>query len=189
MNPICVRALTLGGLLSAALASGCSRPAITADVSAGSGGGADGADQMPPADLSMDASPSDASPTDDAITPSDASQTDAGAVTYVAHIQPILRATCGSCHATDASHAAASSVPFVDSYAATQLPSMASGFYGCPGELVGVCINRAAQIQYLEGTHCRTSDRPFHRDGFDRCITDEERALILAWVDGGMVER
>ena len=108
---------------------------------------------------------------------------DAAAVTYVEHVQRILRGTCNSCHA------AGSSVPFVDSYAATQRLSVAPNFYGCPGKLVGVCINRAAQIQYLEGGHCRTNDRPFHRDGFDRCITDDERALIMAWVEGGMVER
>lgn len=84
---------------------------------------------------------------------------------------------------------AGGSVPFVDSYAVTQTLSKAANQYGCPGELVGACINRAAQIQYLEGTYCRTHDRPFHRDGFDRCITDAERALIMTWVETGMAER
>ncbi len=185
MNLICSRALTRAGLLLAALSSGCSRPAIGLDVSAADAGGAD---PMPPADLAADASRSDSSSSDaitppDAIAPSDPPAMDAGTVTYVEDVQPILRATCGSCHAAGAS------VPFVDSYAATQRPSVAPNFYGCPGELVGVCINRAAQIQYLEGSHCRTNDRPFHRDGFDRCIADSERALIMAWVEGGMIER
>jgi hypothetical protein len=52
-----------------------------------------------------------------------------------------------------------------------------------------VCINRTAQGQYLEGTRCRTSTAPFHREGFNRCITDGEKALIMAWVAGGMIER
>jgi hypothetical protein len=121
-------------------------------------------------------------------TPEDASA-DAARVTYVADIQPILRATCASCHTVGAPSSEASSVPFVDSYAATQALSKASGFYGCPGELVGACINRAAQIQRPEGSYCRTFDRPFHRDGFDRCITDDERALINTWVETGMTER
>jgi hypothetical protein len=187
MNPTCARAVPLAGLLLTVLSSGCSRQVIGLDVSADGSGGAGGADPMPAADPSADASPSDGSPSDaspaDAIPPSDASPTDAGPVTYVEHIQPILGATCSSCHA------AGSSVPFVDSYAATQRLSAAPNFYGCPGELIGVCINRAAQIQRVEGSHCRTYDRPFHRDGFDRCITDGERALIMAWVEGGMVER
>jgi hypothetical protein len=113
----------------------------------------------------------------------DAPFADAGAVTYVADIQPILRTACNGCHDTD------SSAPFVDSYAATQLPSMAQSAYGCPGELVGVCINRAAQGQALEGTRCRTYDRPFHREGFNRCLTEHEQSLIMAWVAGGMIER
>ena len=113
---------------------------------------------------------------------------DAGTLTYVDHIQPILRGTCGSCHATN-SPSPGSSIPFVDSYAVTQRASMSPTYYGCPGESVGACINRAAEIQQLEGSNCRTFDRPFHRDGFDRCITDAERALIAAWVAGGMIER
>ena len=123
----------------------------------------------------------------DVPTPPDANAdeppSDAGAVTYDAHIQPILRTACGSCHVADAS------APFVDSYAATQRLSMAGGSYGCPGELVGVCIDRAAQGQALEGAHCRTYDSPFHRDGFDRCLTAHEQSLIRAWVAGGMIER
>src|SRR5262249_33228015 len=108
---------------------------------------------------------------------------DAGVVTYDADIQPILRGACSGCHDADAS------APFVDSYAATQRLSMATGYYGCPGELVGVCIDRAAQGQMLEGTHCRTFDHPFHREGFNRCLTEQEQALIKAWVAGGMIER
>jgi hypothetical protein len=119
----------------------------------------------------------------------DGPSTDTDRVTYVADIQPILRATCASCHTTGSSTPRAAAIPFVESYAVTQAPSQAAGFYGCPGELVGACINRLAQIQEVEGTYCRTFDRPFHRDGFDRCITDDERALINTWVATGMAER
>ena len=183
MNLVCLRIVTLTGLLLAALSSGCFVSSAGLDDSAGGASGAGGTDNVPPADLPADASPAETVIPSDTVTPRDASTTDAGAVTYVEHIQPILAATCGSCHG------AGSRAPFVDSYAATQRPSMAPNFYGCPGELVGACINRAAQIQWLEGSYCRTSDRPFHRDGFDRCITDGERGLIMAWVEGGMLER
>jgi hypothetical protein len=185
----------LTGLLLAGPSSGCSG---TADGQDASRDGA--ADRAPPFDTTADRATPEVSPVDavtppsgedaqaladtaDVPMPSDAASTDAGAVTYVAHIQPILRTTCNGCHNTG------SYAPFVDSYAATQVLSTASNSYGCPGELVGVCINRAAQIQMVEGSHCRTFDRPFHRDGFNRCITEDERALIMAWVAGGMLER
>jgi hypothetical protein len=189
--------LTLTGALLAVVSSACSNRPIDPD-------GADSG--APPADVPGPAAAPDAEAPDLVVTPAaedaQAPQTDAAVVpapdgpspgtarvTYVADIQPILRATCASCHTVGAPSPEASSVPFVDSYAATQALSKATGFYGCPGELVGACINRGAQIQELEGTRCRTFDRPFHRDGFDRCITDEERALINTWVETGMAER
>ena len=184
-------------LTLAALASACSNRPIQP---AGSDSGA------PPADPPGTNVTSDAAPPDPVVTPTGedagAPQTDAavvtapdgpsgdtGRITYVANVQPILQAACASCHTTGSPSPGAASVPFVESYAVTQALSKAAGFYGCPGELVGACINRAAQIQEIEGSYCRTFDRPFHRDGFDRCITEDERALIKTWVETGMAER
>ena len=80
-------------------------------------------------------------------------------------------------------------IPFVDSYAATQRPSMAANFYGCPGELVGACINRAAQIQHVEGSYCRRTIGHFTATDSTGASPTASELLIMAWVEGGMVER
>lgn len=104
-------------------------------------------------------------------------------VTYVADVQPILRAKCAACHGTGQPMPAAFPM-FAESYAETQKPSTR-----CSGDSIGTCIGLAVENQVVEGAGCRTIVvRPFHREGWI-CLTEAERAKIAAWVAGGMPEK
>lgn len=108
--------------------------------------------------------------------------TDATKVTYVRDVQPLFLGHCTGCHS--AGDGSAGDYLFADSYAETQRPSML-----CQGDRVGTCIGLAVENQAPEGGGCRTYVvRPFHRPSWT-CLSDPERALIIAWVAGGMIER
>lgn len=107
------------------------------------------------------------------------------AVTYTEHIQPLLKAKCGSCHGPSTFGGAPL---FTDSYAEVLRPSehhQAS----CPGHSVGECIGLAVAIQEkkLEGAWCRTYSNPFHRESWI-CLDDAEKALVAEWIDDGLAE-
>jgi hypothetical protein len=119
-------------------------------------------------------------------------------VTYVDDVLPILRSSCRGCHTAGSEPcpegivlgAGGAGCPptyslFAASYAETQLPSTK-----CSGVVVGVCLGFAVEDQELMvEKHCRTSTvRTFHREEW-RCLTEEERAVIAAWISGGMVEQ
>ena len=128
---------------------------------------------LPDAGTSMDAGSFP-----DAGSPPDA---DSSAITWVHDVQPLLWSRCGTCHATDAG---AGAPGFADSYAALSWPAQR-----CPGETIGICINRALQVQYPETPGCRTLGTPFHREAWQPCLTPSEIARVADWVDGGMPER
>lgn len=105
---------------------------------------------------------------------------DAGApLTWERDTKPLFDRHCTRCH-----ESGNWGIPsFADRY-----PDLLIASKLCVGENVGTCVSRAVRLQRTEGTRCRTYETPFHREGW-ACLSSEEIATIVRWVDGSMLER